>query len=58
MIFPRAEVVHRNLSMAYADFPALLSTLKTGDFSGIIKIEFPDNKGGIFVDSGEKGRTH
>jgi sugar phosphate isomerase/epimerase len=40
------------------DFPALLSTLKAGDFSGIIKIEVPENKGAIFVDSGEKGRIH
>ena len=57
MIFPRGEVVHRNLSTAYMDFPAPLSTLKTGDFSGIIEIEFPE-KGVIFVDSGEKGRIH
>lgn len=57
MIFPRGEVVYRNLSTAYMDFPALLSTLKTGDFSGIIEIEFPE-KGVIFVDSGEKGRIH
>ena len=53
MIFPRGEVLHRNLSTAYTDFPALLSTLKTGDFSGIIEIEFPENKGVIFIDSGE-----
>jgi hypothetical protein len=53
MIFPRGEVVHRNLSTAYTDFPALLSTLKTGDFSGIIEIEFPESKGTIFVESGE-----
>ena len=53
MIFPRGEVLHRNLSTAFTDFPALLSTLKTGDFSGIIEIEFPENKGVIFVDSGE-----
>jgi hypothetical protein len=53
MIFPKGEVVNRNLSTAYTDFPALLSTLKTGDFSGIIEIEFPENKGAIFVDSGE-----
>ena len=58
MIFPRAEMVHRNLSTAHTDFPALLSTLKTGDFSGIIKIEFPDNKGSIFVDSGGGRKTH
>jgi hypothetical protein len=53
MIFPRGEVLHRSLSTAFTDFPALLSTLKTGDFSGIIEIEFPENKGVIFVDSGE-----
>jgi hypothetical protein len=53
MIFPRGEVVHRNLSTAYTDFPALLSTLKSGDFSGIIEIEFPESKGTIFVESGE-----
>jgi hypothetical protein len=53
MIFPKGEVVHRNLSTAYTDFPALLSTLKTGDFSGIIEIEFPGNKGVLLVDSGE-----
>ena len=53
MILPRGEVVHRNLSTAYTDFPALLSTLKTGDFSGIIEIEFPENNGVIFVDAGE-----
>ncbi len=52
MILPRGEVLHRNLSTAYTDFTALLSTLKTGDFSGIIEIEFPENKGIIFVDSG------
>lgn len=53
MIFPRGEVLHRSLSTAFTDFPALLLTLKTGDFSGIIEIEFPENKGVIFVDSGE-----
>ncbi len=53
MIFPKGEVVHRNLSTAFTDFPALLSTLKKGDFCGIIEIEFPGNKGVIFVDSGE-----
>jgi hypothetical protein len=53
MIFPRGEVIHKNLSTAFTDFNALLSTLKSGDFSGIIEIEFPENKGVIFVDSGE-----
>ncbi len=53
MILPRGDVLHRNLSTAYTDFTALLATLKTGDFSGLIEIEFPGNKGIIFVDSGE-----
>ncbi len=53
MILPRGEALHKNLSTAYTDFTALLSTLRTGDFSGIIEIEFPENKGTIFVDSGE-----
>jgi len=53
MIFPRGEVIHKNLSTAFTDFNALLSTLKSGDFSGIIEIEFPENKGIIFIDSGE-----
>jgi hypothetical protein len=53
MIYPRGEVIHKNLSTAFTDFNALLSTLKSGDFSGIIEIEFPENKGVIFVDSGE-----
>jgi len=53
MILPRGEALHRNLSTAYTDFTALLSTLKTGDFSGIIEIDFPENRGIIFVDSGE-----
>jgi len=58
VIFLRGEVVHRNLSTACMDFPAPLSSLKTGDFSGIIEIEVPENKGVIFVGSGEKGRIH
>lgn len=53
MLFPRGEVSHSNLSTAYTDFPALISTLRTGDFSGIVEIEFPENRGVIFVDSGE-----
>jgi hypothetical protein len=53
MIYPRGEVIHKNLSTAFTDFNALLSTLKTGDFSGIIEIEFPENMGSIFVDSGQ-----
>jgi hypothetical protein len=53
MIYPRGDVVHRDLSTAYTDFPALLATLKTEGFSGIIEIDFPENRGVIFVESGE-----
>ena len=53
MIYPRGEVIHRNLSTSYTDFNALLSTLKSGSFSGMIEIEFPENKGVVFIDSGE-----
>ena len=53
MIFPRGEVLHKSLSTAFTDFSALLSTLKTGDFNGIIEIEFPDSKGIIFIEAGE-----
>ena len=53
MIFPRGEVLHKSLSTAFTDFSALLSTLKTGGFNGIIEIEFPDSKGIIFIDAGE-----
>lgn len=53
MIFPKGEVRHQNLLTAYTDFPALLSSLKSEGFSGIIDIEYPENKGVIFVDSGK-----
>lgn len=53
MILPRGEVIHKNLSTAFTDFNALLSTLKSGDFSGIIEIDFPESKGIVFIDSGE-----
>ena len=53
MIFPRGEVVHRNLSTAYTDLSALVSTLKSEGFSGTIEIEFPEKKGILFIDSGE-----
>jgi hypothetical protein len=53
MIFPRGDVVHKDLSTAYTDIPALLATLKTEGFNGIIEIDFPENKGVIFVESGE-----
>jgi hypothetical protein len=53
MIFPRGEVVHKNLSTAYTDLSALVSTLKSEGFSGTIEIEFPQHKGTLFLGSGE-----
>jgi hypothetical protein len=53
MIFPKGEVVHRNLLTAYTDVSALLSTLKSEGFSGTIEIEFPESRGIFFIDSGE-----
>src|SRR3990172_12807789 len=53
MILPKGEVRHQNLLTSYTDFPALLSTLKTEGFNGVIEIEFPENKGSLFIDSGE-----
>ena len=53
MIFPKGEVVHRNLSTAYTDFSALLSTLKLEEFCGSIEVDFPGAKGLLFIDSGE-----
>lgn len=53
MILPRGEAIHKNLSTAFTDLNALLSTLKSGDFSGFIEINFPEDKGVIFIDSGE-----
>ncbi|NWG03468.1 MAG: DUF4388 domain-containing protein [Syntrophaceae bacterium] len=53
MIYPKGEVIHRNLSTAFTDLNALLATLKSGNFSGVVEIEFPENRGAIFVDSGE-----
>ena len=53
MIFPRGEVVHKNLSTAYTDLSALVSTLKSEGFGGTIEIEFPQHKGTLFIGSGE-----
>jgi hypothetical protein len=53
MIFPRGEVVHKDLSTAYTDLSALVSTLKSEGFSGTIEIEFPQHKGTLFFGSGE-----
>jgi hypothetical protein len=53
MIIPKGEVRHQNLLTTYTDFPALLSTLELEGFSGIIEIDFPENKGFLFIDSGK-----
>ena len=53
VIFPRGEVVHKNLSTAYTDLSALLSTLKLEGFSGSIEMEFPETQGILVIDSGE-----
>ncbi len=53
MIFPRGEVVHKNLSTAYTDLSALVSTLKSEGFNGTIEIQFPQQKGTLFLASGD-----
>jgi hypothetical protein len=53
MIFPRGEVVHKNLSTAYTDLSALVATMKSEGFNGTIEIEFPENRGILFFGSGE-----
>lgn len=53
MIFPKGEVVHKNLSTSFTDLPALISTLKLGNFSGTIEIDFPETKGVLLIDSGQ-----
>jgi hypothetical protein len=53
MIFPKGKVRHQDLLTFYTDLPALLSTLKSEGFSGTIEIEFPENKGVLFIDAGE-----
>ena len=53
MIFPKGEVRHRDLFTAYTNLPALLSTLKSEKFSGTVEVEFPDNRGILFIVSGQ-----
>ncbi|OGP73905.1 MAG: hypothetical protein A2V86_03535 [Deltaproteobacteria bacterium RBG_16_49_23] len=53
MIFPRGEVVHKNLSTVYTDLSALFATLKLENFCGAIEIDFPKGRGFLFIDSGE-----
>jgi hypothetical protein len=53
MIFPKGKVKHQDLLTSYTDLPALLSNLKSEGFSGTIEIEFPENRGTLFIDTGE-----
>lgn len=53
MIFPRGEVVHKNLSTVYTDLSALLGTLRLEGFYGAIEIDFPKGRGVLFIDNGE-----
>jgi hypothetical protein len=53
MILPRGEVLHKNLSTAYTDFHALLSSLKSEGFSGTVEVEYPEKRGVLFIGSGE-----
>ncbi len=53
MIFPKGEVVHKNLSTSFTDLSALISTLKLENFSGTIEIDFLDTRGIFLIDSGQ-----
>ncbi|MCK5552695.1 MAG: hypothetical protein KAJ09_06080 [Deltaproteobacteria bacterium] len=53
MIFPKGEVVHRNLSTSYTNLNGLLLSLKSEDFSGYVKIGFLDYEAVLFMDSGD-----
>lgn len=53
MIFPKGEVVHKNLSTAYTDLFALLDTLKLEGFCGTVELDFPDARGFLLIESGE-----
>jgi len=53
MIFPRGEVVHKNLSTAYTSLSALVAALKSEGFNGTIEIEFPEHRGIFLFGSGE-----
>jgi hypothetical protein len=53
MIFPKGKVKHQDLLTSFTDLSALLSNLKSESFNGTIEIEFPENKGTLFIDTGE-----
>ena len=53
MIFPKGEIRHEDLSTAYTNLPALLSSLKAEKFNGTLEIEFPEISGIVFLHSGD-----
>ncbi len=53
MIFPKGEIVHKNLSTSYTNLNGLLLSLKSEDFSGYVKIGFLDYEAVLFMDSGD-----
>ncbi|MFQ5840807.1 MAG: hypothetical protein ACE5I8_00095 [Thermodesulfobacteriota bacterium] len=53
MIFPKGEVIHKNLSTSYTNLNGLLLSLKSEDFSGYVKIGFMDYEAVLFMDSGD-----
>lgn len=53
MIFPRGEVRHQNLLTAYTNLSALISTLKHEGFTGMVEAEFPNQRGAVFIRTGE-----
>jgi len=53
MIFPKGEVIHKNLSTSYTNLNGLLLSLKSEDFSGYVKIGFLDYEAILFMDSGD-----
>jgi hypothetical protein len=53
MIFPKGEIVHKNLSTSYTNLNGLLLSLKSEGFSGYVKIGFLDYEAVLFMDSGD-----
>lgn len=53
MIFPKGEIIHKNLSTSYTNLNGLLLSLKSEGFSGYVKIGFLDYQAVLFMDSGD-----
>lgn len=52
-MFPKGEIRHEDLSTAYTNLPALLSSLKTEKFNGTLEVEFPEISGIVFLHFGD-----